>query len=33
MERWVVMEAPSKQRFGIISPARSDFETHANIWE
>ena len=33
MERWVVMEAPSKHRFCIISPTRSDFEANANIWE
>ncbi len=33
MEKWVVMEAPSKHRFCVISPIRSDFETHANIWE
>lgn len=33
MERWVVMEAPSKHRFCIISPTRSDFEANANIWD
>ena len=33
MERWVVMEAPSKHRFCIINVARTDFETNANVWE
>ena len=33
MERWVVMEAPSKHRFCIIKPARSDFESNANVWQ
>ena len=33
MERWVVMEAPSKHRFCIINPIRPDFEENANVWE
>jgi hypothetical protein len=33
MERWVVMEAPSKHRFCIINAARKDFESNANVWE
>ena len=33
MERWVVMEAPSKHRFCIIKPNRSDFESNANAWQ
>lgn len=33
LERWVVMEAPSKHRFCIINAVRADFETNANIWK
>lgn len=33
MERWVVMEAPSKHRFCIIKPIRSNFESNANVWQ
>ena len=33
MERWVVMEAPSKHRFCIINPIRPDFDEHANVWD
>jgi hypothetical protein len=33
MEKWVVMEGPSKHRFCIIKPTRSDFETNANVWD
>ena len=33
MEKWVIMEAPSKHRFCVIGPIRSDFEENANIWE
>ncbi|MDH3693970.1 MAG: VOC family protein [Gammaproteobacteria bacterium] len=32
-ELWVVMEAPSKQRFCVIGPIRSDFEANANVWK
>ncbi len=31
--KWVVMEAPSKQRFCVIQPVRPDFEANANTWE
>jgi hypothetical protein len=33
LERWVVMEAPSKHRFCVIGPTRPDFAENANIWE
>lgn len=33
MEKWVVMEAPSKHLFCVISPVRPDFEDNANVWE
>ncbi len=33
MDKWVVMEAPSKQRFCVINPVRPDFETNANVWK
>ena len=33
MERWVVMEAPSKHRFCVIGPTRPDFDANANLWE
>jgi len=33
MERWTIMEAPSKHRFCIIGPIRDDFEQNANVWE
>ena len=32
MEKWVIMQAPSKQRFCLISPTREDFELNANTW-
>ena len=32
LEKWVVMEAPSKQRFCVIGPTRPDFEENANHW-
>jgi hypothetical protein len=32
MERWTIMEAPSKHRFCIIEPIRDDFDENANIW-
>ena len=32
MEKWVVMEAPSKHRFCVIGPVRPDFEEKANVW-
>lgn len=30
---WVVMEAPTGQRFCIVQPQRAGFEQEANIWE
>ncbi len=33
MERWTVMEAPSKHRFCIIGPIRENFDDQANVWE
>ena len=33
LPRWWVMEAPSGQRFCVVSPQRSTFEDDANRWE
>ena len=33
LERWVVMEAPSKHRFCVIGPTRPDFDGNANTWD
>ena len=33
MERWTVMEAPSKHRFCVIGVRREGFEEHANAWD
>ncbi len=33
MEKWVIMEAPSKHRFCVIGPLRPDFEEKANVWK
>jgi hypothetical protein len=33
LEKWVVMEAPSKHRFCVIEPIRSDFEENSNVWK
>ena len=33
LEKWVVMEAPSKHRFCVISPIRPDFGEKANVWD
>ncbi len=33
MERWTIMEAPSKHRFCIIGPIRDDFNKNANVRE
>jgi predicted enzyme related to lactoylglutathione lyase len=32
LRTWVVMEAPTGQRFCIVRPQRADFEAHANSW-
>jgi hypothetical protein len=29
---WVVMEAPSGQRFCVVKPQRADFADNANVW-
>lgn len=31
--RWVVMEAPTGQRFCVVRPQRANFELTANAWE
>ena len=33
IRRWVVMEAPTGQRFCVVRAARADFEQHANNWD
>ena len=33
LERWVVMEAPSGQRFCVINPVRAGFEENASVWD
>ena len=30
---WLVMEAPTGQRFCVISPERPNFESEANVWD
>jgi predicted enzyme related to lactoylglutathione lyase len=32
VKRWWVMEAPTGQRFCVVPPQRSDFETGARVW-
>lgn len=29
---WVVMQAPTGQRFCVVRVQRSDFDAHANVW-
>ncbi|MGD2128321.1 MAG: VOC family protein [Lysobacterales bacterium] len=33
VRRWVVMEAPTGQRFCVVRAARSNFDEKANSWE
>ncbi len=33
MERWTVMEAPSKHRFCVIGVRRDGFDDSANVWD
>jgi hypothetical protein len=33
LDRWVVMRAPSGQRFCVVRVQRDGFETNANSWE
>lgn len=32
IKRWWVMEAPTGQRFCVVRPQRSNFESEANVW-
>lgn len=32
VKRWIVMEAPTGQRFCIVRVQRDDFATNANVW-
>lgn len=32
IRRWVVMEAPTGQRFCVVSPVRANFDRDANRW-
>ena len=33
VKRWIVMQAPTGQRFCIVRPQRADFASAANTWE
>ena len=33
VKRWVVMEAPTGQRFCVVRPQRANFEQAANVWK
>src|SRR6185369_1276918 len=33
VKRWIVMEAPTGQRFCIVRPQSTDFATVANVWD
>ena len=33
IKTWVVMEAPTGQRFCVVNPQRTNFEDSANLWE
>jgi hypothetical protein len=33
LDRWVVMQAPSGQRFCVVRVQRPDFAEHANRWD
>jgi predicted enzyme related to lactoylglutathione lyase len=33
IKSWVVMEAPSGQRFCVVNPQRANFDQAANTWE
>jgi len=33
LDRWVVMQAPSGQRFCVVRVQRADFAGHANRWD
>ncbi|MFT5139321.1 MAG: putative enzyme related to lactoylglutathione lyase [Lysobacterales bacterium] len=33
IKQWVVMEAPTGQRFCVVTPQRANFESAANSWD
>ncbi|MGH8116985.1 MAG: VOC family protein [Rhodanobacteraceae bacterium] len=33
LDRWVVMQAPTGQRFCVVRVQRPDWPTHANRWD
>ena len=33
IRRWVVMEAPTGQRFCVVNPQRANFDENANSWD
>lgn len=33
VQTWLVMEAPTGQRFCLVRPQRTDFKEHANVWK
>jgi hypothetical protein len=33
VKRWIVMEAPTGQRFCIVRPQSKDFATASNTWD
>jgi predicted enzyme related to lactoylglutathione lyase len=33
VKSWIVMEAPTGQRFCVVRPQRSDFEQSAHVWD
>lgn len=33
IKRWVVMEAPTGQRFCVVKPVRANFDDTANTWD
>jgi len=33
IRRWVVMEAPTGQRFCVVNPQRANFDHTANLWD
>ncbi|MDQ7247100.1 VOC family protein [Dongia sedimenti] len=33
IQTWMVMEAPTGQRFCIVRPQRANFDKEANVWE
>jgi predicted enzyme related to lactoylglutathione lyase len=33
IKTWLVMQAPTGQRFCVVRPQRADFEENANVWQ